>query len=134
MNSKEVLDYVKEVRLTNSLVVMSPFGISHFLPVLCILHIGSPVYCHTCYQFYVFCTYIGSPDQRSPVVVSPGDPHQLLIPWWWAALLPCAIHIFIPGFLGPRGPLVLPSVGPSRPVRPVCKKNLDHLYTGIYAL
>ena len=36
-------------------------------------------------------------------------------------------------FLGPRGPLVLPSVGPS--VRPsVRKKNLDHLYTGIYAL
>ena len=30
-------------------------------------------------------------------------------------------------FLGPRGPLVLPSVGPS--VRPVHAKNLDHLYT-----
>ena len=37
-------------------------------------------------------------------------------------------------FLGPRGPLVLPSVGPSRPSCPVCAKNLDHLYTGIYAL
>ena len=40
-------------------------------------------------------------------------------------------------FLGPRGPLVLPSMGPvpSRPVRPsVRAKNLDHLYTGIYAL
>ena len=34
-------------------------------------------------------------------------------------------------FLGPRGPLVLPLVGPVRPVR---AKNLDHLYTGIYAL
>ena len=34
-------------------------------------------------------------------------------------------------FLGPPGPLVLPSVGPVRPIR---KKNLDHLYTGIYAL
>ena len=34
-------------------------------------------------------------------------------------------------FLGPRGPLVLPSVGPSRPSR---NKNLDHLYTSIYAL
>ena len=38
------------------------------------------------------------------------------------------------GFLGPRGPLVLPSVGPSRPVPSVRAKNLDHLYTGIYAL
>ena len=37
-------------------------------------------------------------------------------------------------FLGPRGPLVLPSVGPSRPSRPMCAKDLDHLYTGIYAL
>ena len=37
-------------------------------------------------------------------------------------------------FLGPRGPLVLPLVGPVRPVRPVRAKNLDHLYTGIYAL
>ena len=34
-------------------------------------------------------------------------------------------------FLGPRGPLVLPSVGPVPSVR---AKNLDHLYTGIYAL
>ena len=32
-------------------------------------------------------------------------------------------------FLGPRGPLVLPLVGPS-----VRKKNLDRLYTGLYAL
>ena len=32
-------------------------------------------------------------------------------------------------FLGPREPLVLPLVDP-----PVPKKNLDHLYTGIYAL
>ena len=39
---------------------------------------------------------------------------------------------YIANFLGPRGPLVLPSVGPS--VRPVRAKNLDHLYTGIYAL
>ena len=40
---------------------------------------------------------------------------------------------FVLDFLGPRGPLVLPSVGPF--VRPfVRKKNLDHLYTGIYAL
>ena len=52
-------------------------------------------------------------------------------------------------FLGPRGPLVLPSIGPVcpvrpvgpvrpvrpvGPVRPVCAKNLDHFYTGIYAL
>ena len=39
-------------------------------------------------------------------------------------------------FLGPRGPLVLPSVGSSvRPfVRSSRAKNLDHLYTGIYAL
>ena len=38
-------------------------------------------------------------------------------------------------FLGPRGPLVLPSVGSFvRPVRPSRKKNVDHLYTGIYAL
>ena len=37
-------------------------------------------------------------------------------------------------FLGPRGPLVLPLIGPVRPVRPVRAKNLDHLYTGIYAL
>ena len=29
-------------------------------------------------------------------------------------------------FLGPRGPLVLPSVGPSVPSRPSRKKNLDH--------
>ena len=36
-------------------------------------------------------------------------------------------------FLGPRGPLVLPSVGPV-PSRPSRAKNLDHLYTGIYAL
>ena len=37
-------------------------------------------------------------------------------------------------FLGPRGPLVLPSVGLFvRPVHPSRKKNLDHLYTGIYA-
>ena len=40
---------------------------------------------------------------------------------------------FKENFLGPRGPLVLPSVGPF--VRPfVRKKNLDHLCTGIYAL
>ena len=38
-------------------------------------------------------------------------------------------------FLGPQGPLVLPSVGLFvRPVRPSRKKNVDHLYTGIYAL
>ena len=36
-------------------------------------------------------------------------------------------------FLGPRGPLVLPLVGPV-PSRPSRAKNLDHLYTGIYAL
>ena len=36
-------------------------------------------------------------------------------------------------FLGPRGPLVLPSVGPSPSVRPSRTKNLDHLFTGIYA-
>ena len=35
-------------------------------------------------------------------------------------------------FLGPRGPLVLPLIGPARPS--VRAKNLDHLYTGIYAL
>ena len=35
-------------------------------------------------------------------------------------------------FLGPRGPLVLPSVGPFVPF--VRNKNLHHLYTGIYAL
>ena len=34
-------------------------------------------------------------------------------------------------FLGPRGPLVLPSVGPS--VRPV-RNHLYHLYTGLYIL
>ena len=36
---------------------------------------------------------------------------------------------YIANFLGPRGPLVLPSVGPSvpsRPSRPSRKKNLDH--------
>ena len=33
-------------------------------------------------------------------------------------------------FLGPRGPLVLPLVGP---VRPTCANNLDNLFTGIYA-
>ena len=36
-------------------------------------------------------------------------------------------------YLGPRGPLVLPLIGPV-PSRPVRAKNLDHLYTGIYAL
>ena len=44
------------------------------------------------------------------------------------------IELFYRVFLGPRGPLVLPLVGPVRPVRPVRAKNLDHLYTGIYAL
>ena len=34
-------------------------------------------------------------------------------------------------FLGPRGPLVLPSVGLFVPSR---AKNLHHLYTGIFAL
>ena len=38
-------------------------------------------------------------------------------------------------FLGPRGPLVLPLVGSFvRPVPSVPQENLDHLYTGIYAL
>ena len=35
-------------------------------------------------------------------------------------------------FLGPRGPLVLPSVGPVRPVR--VQEKSGSLYTGIYAL
>ena len=49
----------------------------------------------------------------------------------WTRFLPRSSGIF----LGPQGPLVLPSVGPVRPsVRPVRAKNLDHLYTGIYAL
>ena len=34
-------------------------------------------------------------------------------------------------FLGPRGPLVLPLIGPARPS--VRAKNLDPMYTGIYA-
>ena len=36
-------------------------------------------------------------------------------------------------FLGPRGPLVLPLIGPVRPVPSVRAKNLDPMYTGIYA-
>ena len=39
-----------------------------------------------------------------------------------------AIQLLFQVFLGPRGPLVLPSVGL---VPSVCAKNLDHLYTDI---
>ena len=55
--------------------------------------------------------------------------------WNWTCEEQLILKFWCFSFLGPRGPLVLPSVGSFvRPVRPSRKKNLDHLYTGIYAL
>ena len=56
---------------------------------------------------------------------------QIDLKFWLQANIGINEHLIF-YFLGPQGPLVLPSVDPSRPsVPPVPAKNLDHLYTGI---
>ena len=76
--------------------------------------------------------YLGNRETKSTKQVKQSDSNVLLL---FYLLRNISMELIL--FLGPRGPLVLPSVGPS--VRPsvrssVRKKNLDHLYTGIYAL
>ena len=52
------------------------------------------------------------------------------LPWAeWTYAIPCSAHCLLGSFLGLQEPLVLPPVDPW-----TRKKNLDHMYAGIYAL